>query len=552
LSMRARASVEIPAETARVVRAACPRGTRATHLRDALGPVFDDAAFVDWFAKEGQAGIAPGMVALVCVLQAMEDMSDREAADAVRTRMDWKYALSLPIDHAGFAHSVLVEFRDRLEVDERAVGLLEAMLGAAQRAGLLRRGGQMRTDATHVVARIRQLCRWELVGETVRAALEEIAGVAPGWLGPRIGVAWAQRYGRRVEASRLPKDQTARWQWADAVAADGAGLLSEIAGDPDVAWLANLPQVRALAAIWGQQCVQDPDGVWRLRRECLLAGADQILSPHDLAARWGAKRGTPWAGYKVGDTETCDDDLPHVIVDVQTTPASTPDIMAGEAARVGLAERGRSPERQYADTAYVTPETIKAAAVFGTTLIGPVLLDPSWQATAGKGFDRQAFVVDWDTRTAICPMGKHSTSWRDQRHEHGTAAAIRFDTADCAACPSRSDCTRNTLGRQITLPPRELHAIQQANRAAQSDPAWQRLYDRRAGVEATLSEAIRAYGLRHTRHRGQARTHVRHILIACGMNAGRIADWHARGNVSAPQRPRTRFTKLCSQLETAS
>jgi transposase len=550
--MRARASVEIPAETVRVVRAACPKGTRATDLRDAVGPVFDDVQFVGWFAAEGQAGIAPGMLALVCVLQAMQDMSDREAVEAVRTRVDWKYALSLPIDHGGFAHSVLVEFRDRLEADDRATGLLEAMLVAAERAGLLRRGGQMRTDATHVMARIRQLCRWELIGETVRAALEEIAGMAPGWLGPRIRPEWAQRYGRRIEASRLPQAETARQAWADTVAADGAALLADVAGDPDGVWLGNLPQVKALAVIWAQQCVPDGDGVWRLRKECLLAGADRILSPHDPEARWGVKRDTVWPGYKAGYTETCDDDLPHLVTDVQTTVATTVDLVAGQATQAGLGQRGRSPARQYADTAYVTPQTIAAAALFGTTLIGPVLLDSSWQAKAGKGFDRQAFVVDWDTRSAICPTGKSSATWRDQKHDHGIGAAIRFDPADCAACPSRGDCTRDMLGRQITLPPRDLHTIQQANRSDQADPDWQRIYNRRAGIEATLSEAIRAYGLRHTRHRGQARTHVRHVLIACGMNAARIADWHARDNAPARQRPRTRFSRLCSQMETVS
>ena len=160
--------------------------------------------------------------------------------------------------------------------------------------------------------------------------------------------------------------------------------------------------------------------------------------------------------------------------------------------------------------------------------------------------------MDWDTRCAICPAGKLSTTWRDQKHDHGAGAAIRFDPADCNACPSRADCTRDMSGRQITLPPRDLHTIQQANRADQTDPDWQRTYHRRAGIEGTLSEAIRAYGLRHTRHRGQARTHVRHVLIACGMNAARIADWHARDNVPARQRPRTRFTRLCSQLETVS
>ena len=233
-------------------------------------------------------------------------------------------------------------------------------------------------------------------------------------------------------------------------------------------------------------------------------------------------------------------------------PPRPSDVVAGEAARAGLAERGRSPQRQYADTAYVTPETIRAAAAFGTMLIGPVLLDSSWQAKAGKGFDRSRFVVDWDTRSAICPAGKCSATWREQKQEHGIGAAIRFDPADCAACPSRADCTRDLGGRQITLPPRDLHDIQQANRADQADPDWQRLYNRRAAIEATLSEAIRAYGLRHTRHRGQARTHVRHMLIACGMNAARIADWHSRGDVPARQRPRTRFVKLCKQMETVS
>ena len=87
------------------------------------------------------------------------------------------------------------------------------------------------------------------------------------------------------------------------------------------------------------------------------------------------------------------------------------------------------------------------------------------------------------------------------------------------------------------------HVIQQTNRADQTDPGRRRTYNRRAGIEATLSEAIRTYGLRHTRHRGQARIHGHHA---------RIADWHARHNVPARQRPKTRFTRLCSQMETAS
>jgi hypothetical protein len=552
MSMRPRTSVEIPEETVRIVRAACPKGTRATHLRDILGPIFDDERFAGWFAAEGRSGVAPGVLALVCVLQAMEHLSDREAANAVRTRVDWKYALSLPMDHAGFHHSVLEEFRQRLAVDDRATDLLEAMLEAADGAGLTRKGGRSRTDSTHVLADIRRLCRWELVGETVRLALDEIAGMAPGWLGPRIRPGWEARYGRRIEASRLPRGEDARWAWADQVAADGGILLAEIAGDPDAAWLMNLPQLKALAAIWEQQCVVDAAGVWHVRKECLLAGKDRILSPVDPEARWSTKRSTTWEGYKFHDTETCDDDLPHLAVDVQTTPATTPDVVTLEDIQTDLAGRDRVPDEQYADTGYVTPEAIRAAAAFGTVLIGPVMLDSSWQAKAAKGFDRSRFVVDWDSRCAICPMGKLSAVWRDQRQDQGVGAAIRFAEADCAACPRRADCTRDAQGRQITLPPRDIHEIQLANRASQHDPDWQRVYNRRAGVEGTVSEAVRAYGLRHTKHRGLAKTHVRHVLIACGMNAARIADWVQRGNVPARGRAAPRFKKLCKQLTAVS
>jgi hypothetical protein len=278
---------------------------------------------------------------MVCVLQAMEQMSDREAADAVRTRVDWKYALALPMADAGFHHSVLEEFRRRLMVDDRAMSLLEAVLAAADAAGLTRRGGRARTDSTHVIADLRRLCRWELIGETVRLALDEIAGMAPGWLGPRIRPGWEERYGRRVEASRLPKGEDARWVWAEQVAADGGLILADIAGDPDAAWLTNLPQVNALASIWQQQCVVDADGVWHVRKECLLAGADRILSPHDPEARWSTKRSTTWEGYKFHTTEGCDDDLPHLITDVQTTAATTTDVVMLETVQADLVDRDR-------------------------------------------------------------------------------------------------------------------------------------------------------------------------------------------------------------------
>ncbi|WP_165036969.1 transposase, partial [Candidatus Protofrankia californiensis] len=166
--MTGRDCTEIPVRTVEVVRAACPKGTRVTRLRDTLGPVFVDDDFVGWFAAEGRPGLPPGMLALVCVLQAMEDLTDRDTADAVRTRLDWKYALSLDLEYPGFDFSVLSEFRDRLALDGRAASLLDAMLDRAREAGLLKGGARVRADSTHVLARIRTLNRLEMVGETVR------------------------------------------------------------------------------------------------------------------------------------------------------------------------------------------------------------------------------------------------------------------------------------------------------------------------------------------------------------------------------------------------
>ncbi|MFJ2033186.1 transposase [Streptosporangium sp. NPDC087985] len=204
-------------------------------LRDALGPLFDDEQFADCFAAEGRPGTPPGTLALVSVLQAMENLTDRAAAEAVRTRLDWKYALSMELDDPGFDFSVLSEFRDRLLSRDRSGWLLELMLQRVGQAGLLVGRGKVRPDSTHVLTRTRTLNRLELLGESVRAALEQLAQIAPGWLAPRIQPGWDLRYGHRIESSRLPAGEGARLRWGQETAADGALLLEAIDTDPESA-----------------------------------------------------------------------------------------------------------------------------------------------------------------------------------------------------------------------------------------------------------------------------------------------------------------------------
>src|SRR5215211_3669341 len=217
-----------PADTGRIARAAFPRGNPYLLLRDRLGPVFDDAGFADLYPPRGQPGYTPWRLALVTLLQFREGLSDRQAAEAVRARIDWKYLLALDLADAGFDHTVLCEFRGRLLGGEAAERLLTRVLDTARDAGLLKARGRQRTDSTHVLAAVRDLNRVELVAETLRAALNAIAVLAPDWLRALAPPEWHERYDRRVEDRRLPKTEPKRDAYVAQVGADGFLLLDAI------------------------------------------------------------------------------------------------------------------------------------------------------------------------------------------------------------------------------------------------------------------------------------------------------------------------------------
>ena len=196
MSIRPRLGVEVPELTARVARAANPAGTTAMWVRDRLDGLWADEDFAGWYPRDGRPGISPAQLATVSVLQFLLDLSDRDAAEAVRCRIDFKYALGLDLDDPGFHHSVLGDFRDRLLEEGRADRLLDLALARLKEAGLVRERTTQRTDSTHVLAAVRDLTRLELVTEAVRAALEELARTAGHALEGLVDDDWGRRYGR--------------------------------------------------------------------------------------------------------------------------------------------------------------------------------------------------------------------------------------------------------------------------------------------------------------------------------------------------------------------
>lgn len=517
-----------PDETRRVARAAFPKGTLCLDIADALGPIYRDGQFAALFPRLGQSAAAPAMLALATVLQYLEGLSDRQAADAVRGRIDWKYALRLPLSDPGFDHTVLSEFRSRLIEGKAEQQMLDTLLDRLRDLGLIKLRGRQRTDSTHVLAAVRGLNRLERVGETLRAALNEVAVMAPAWLQALAPAEWYERYARRVENYRLPKTDTARQDLAAAVGADGYTLLRAIEQASGLPWLAQTPAVQALRRVWAEQYVEQGGQVrWRDVKE-MPPPATVISSPYDMEARYSTKRDSSWVGYKVHFTETCDAEAPHLIVNVETTPATTPDDNMVPVIHKSLESRDLLPAEHLVDKGYTDSRVlVDSRNDFGVTLIGPLAEDPSWQARSEDGFDKSQFVVDWDRQSVTCPAGKQSLSWLPSTYpQSGMMFEARFARQDCTPCPLRGRCTRaKREPRIIGLQAREHYEALQAARRRQETAAFRETYAARAGIEATHGQAIRRCGLRHCRYIGLARTHLQHLISAAAINLVRIEDW---------------------------
>ncbi|MFJ9846267.1 transposase [Kitasatospora sp. NPDC101155] len=376
MSLEPRGDVGVPELTARVVRASFPKGTPAIRIREALGPLFEDESFAQAFPQRGRPAISPGALALVSVLQYAEGLSDRQAADQVRARMDWKFLLGLELDDPGFDFTVLGDFRARLIEYGLEESILDLVLARISGLGLLRAGGRQRTDSTHVLATVRVLNRMEFVGETLRAALEALAAAAPQWLSTLVTAGWVERYGARIDSYRFPKGENVRTEWAEQVGRDGFTLLEAAFSPGAPTWLREIPAVQVLRRAWVEQYHRDGEGVrWREAKD-LPPARRRLSSPYDLDARYGLKRGSGWCGYKTHLSETCEPDAPHMITHVVTTDATVADTEVTEAVHDGLAERELLPDEHAVDAGYVTAgHIVTARDEHRIDLLGPVGAD---------------------------------------------------------------------------------------------------------------------------------------------------------------------------------
>jgi transposase len=478
MTLHPRSNEEIPTQTETVARQVFPQGNLYLRLRDELGVIYHDTQFTDLFcAPQGQPAYSPGQLALVTVMQFLENLTDRQAAEAVRSRIDWKYMLGLELSDTGFHYSILSEFRGRLIAGGATTHLLNQLLGLCQTKGWLKKGGKQRTDSTHVLAAVRQLNRLEVVGETLRHSLEILATIVPDWLVTQVDEDWFERYSVRVEQSKLAKSKAQQSALISQIGADGHALLAKIDQDASMVWLREVPAVQHLRQIWIQQYyVLGTTIHWREASD--LPPAQQLIqSPYALEARNRTKRQTNWTGYLVHLSETCNEDGVNLITQVTTTPATTGDSQVLSEIHQALSEQDLCPEEHLVDMGYFHSDHLVESRQMGIDLVQPVPLENSWASRASNRFSLPCFAIDWEGQSVTCPMQKQSISWTPAVQSDGDdIIRVRFSLKDCRGCERREDCLSNpTQARQLHLLPQPQFLALAAARSRQTQPEFQQL-----------------------------------------------------------------------------
>ena len=286
--------------------------------------------------------------------------------------------------------------------------------------------------------------------------------------------------------------------------------------------------VEILRRVWVQEYYQETGDIsWRGPGDTPPSEV-RIDSPYDPEARYGEKRGQGWVGYKIHWTETCEEDAPHVIVQVATTSAAQPDFAVIPEIHQELATKDLLPGEHLVDKGYMNiRQVLVAENIYHIQTIGYPMPSSSWQAKAQKGFDLPSFSIDWEGCRVTCPLQRTSHSWRNSKDDQNEPVIrVEFSPRDCNPCLQRCNCTQSKQGgRKMTLRPQLEHMALQRLRQEVKTDAFKAIYRKRSGIEGTLSQGIRAFDLRQARYIGRAKVHLQHIASAAALNLARVFAW---------------------------
>jgi len=507
--------------------------------------LFPDEMFADLFDEVGRRSVPPMIVAVVMVLQRLEGLSDREAADRFTYDVRWKYAAGgLEFDYPGFVHTVLAGMRARLARSARPDRIFGVTLEVGKQAGLV--GRRRVLDSTPLYDAVATMDTVTLVRSAIRGLLAAAGDLEAGLRGL---LARDDDYAAAGKPACDYEDPAAREALVDALARDARALLAALDGQELSPLLAQAAAL--VATVTGQDLDEGADGVFRIARR---VARDRIISTVDPEARHGHKTSARgFDGYKghvgidpdaelitatavtpgnAGDAAAAAGllaaDLPAKPDEAGSGPAPATDAPATAAAAAG-GRSGPGPGEAGEATAGQPAAGDGEFAVYGDAAYGAgELLDTLEQAGAdiyckvqppvasGGRFTKDAFSIDLPGGAVTCPAGRTAPL-----RPAGDGRIASFGAA-CASCPLVSRCTTAKEGRSIYAGPYEQRLARA--RARQRDPDWKAGYTAtRPKVERKIGHLMRRrHGGRRARVRGRLKVAADFALLAAAVNLARL------------------------------
>ncbi len=466
--------------------------------------------FMSMYSRTGRPSINPVVLSLVTIFQFLEAIPDRVAAEHVKTRLDWKYALHLPFDDSGFHYSDLCNFRKRLAEHGKESLLFDQLLNRIQSLGFLKKRKYQRTDSTHVLAVIRQLSRIENLSEGLRVSLKAIENSDSAFYQMKIPALYREHWSKPLSDYQMSDDE--RREALERVGRDMHWLLSFLKTNKES--FLRLPELELLQTLFTQHFTIQSHQV-HVKAEA-TTGKDKIQSSHEPEARYSTKRDKKWVGYKTHITETANEKgSVNFITDIATTNACEQDNETLSQIQENIEDRGLKPEQQYTDKGYITGSNLADSQEKGIQLMGEA------SQLENKGlFTADEFIIDHQSKTATCPAGCTSISWKElEVGQHKGDMQIRFGK-QCQDCSLKDQCTDSKRGRRLRL--NQHYELLRKRREESRTKSFKETMKRRSPVEGTISEMVRAHGLRRSRYRGIHKTHLQNLLIGTAVNLKRL------------------------------
>lgn len=519
---------EIPEYTARFGRETLAETDPYRLVGEGVNGILSREDFVGLYSQVGRGAVDPVVLSLVTVFQFLENIPDRQAARWAVMRMDWKYALHLPLNWQGFHYADLCNFRKRLVEHEAERLVFDKVLEWVRELGFLKKYGKQRTDSTHFLGAVERLSRLELVWETLRLALRAIQAEAGQWYGKQIPSTFHEVYVERHSSWRLSQ-QEVKTEMLKA-GRDGYWLLDRLE-ESAAPWVQELREVKTLRTVWEQQFEREGDETKTRPPSGKGKGKERVVTPHDPDARWSEKRGKDWVGYRLQATESAEDKVTQqFITDIDLVAANQDDSEVVDEIQERLEERGLKPQEHDVDQGYTSGRNLAHSAARGIELLGPVARDTTPKP---EGYKQSDFELNFEAKQATCPQGKIAPKWYERPSEENdgyVGAEIQFKQ-ECEGCPVRAGCAPGKCGRTLCVSPYYRHLLQR--RAEQETKAFKERYKSRAAVEGTISEIVRAHGGRRARYRGHAKARLQVLFIGAAVNLKRLARALAAQNQQA-------------------